>query len=88
MRLKAVRELRDAGLTVGDVRAFAHLLRTVLGRRGPGSSRRGILRGPLLGRGGGDGGPAAGSPTWTPVSRSCRACGRDSRHAWANRAPR
>ncbi|MGW2416480.1 MerR family transcriptional regulator [Streptomyces tubercidicus] len=28
-RLKAVRELRDAGLTVGDVRAFAHLLRTV-----------------------------------------------------------
>ncbi|MEU8783086.1 MerR family transcriptional regulator [Streptomyces sp. NPDC048637] len=28
-RLRAVRELRDAGLTVGDVRAFAHLLRTV-----------------------------------------------------------
>lgn len=25
-RLRAVRELRDAGLTVGDVRAFAHLL--------------------------------------------------------------
>jgi|GEM_PF-582144 len=28
-RLRVVRELRDAGLTVGDVRAFAHLLRTV-----------------------------------------------------------
>ncbi|WP_044368137.1 MerR family transcriptional regulator [Streptomyces natalensis] len=28
-RLKAVRELRDAGLTVGDVRAFAHLLATL-----------------------------------------------------------
>lgn len=28
-RLRAVRELRDAGLTVGDVRAFAHLLRTM-----------------------------------------------------------
>ncbi|WP_411137358.1 MerR family transcriptional regulator [Streptomyces sp. C10] len=28
-RLRAVRELRDAGLTVGDVRAFAHLLRRV-----------------------------------------------------------
>ncbi|MEK2478385.1 MULTISPECIES: MerR family transcriptional regulator [Streptomyces] len=25
-RLRAVRELREAGLTVGDVRAFAHLL--------------------------------------------------------------
>ncbi|MGW2919452.1 MerR family transcriptional regulator [Streptomyces angustmyceticus] len=28
-RLRAVRELRDAGLTVGDVRAFAHLLPTM-----------------------------------------------------------
>ncbi|MEW1655774.1 MerR family transcriptional regulator [Streptomyces sp. NPDC093707] len=28
-RLRAVRELRQAGLTVGDVRAFAHLLRTL-----------------------------------------------------------
>ncbi|MER6306401.1 MerR family transcriptional regulator [Streptomyces sp. NPDC001657] len=28
-RLRAVRELREAGLTVGDVRAFAHLLRTM-----------------------------------------------------------
>ena len=28
-RLSAVRELRDAGLTVGDVREFAHLLRTM-----------------------------------------------------------
>ncbi|MEU9110228.1 MerR family transcriptional regulator [Streptomyces sp. NPDC048483] len=28
-RLRAVRELRDAGLTVGDVRAFAHLLATM-----------------------------------------------------------
>ncbi|MFJ6746977.1 MULTISPECIES: MerR family transcriptional regulator [unclassified Streptomyces] len=28
-RLRAVRELRDAGLTVGDVREFAHLLRTM-----------------------------------------------------------
>ncbi|MFF8784031.1 MerR family transcriptional regulator [Streptomyces sp. NPDC015125] len=28
-RLKAVRALRDAGLTVGDVRAFAHLLHTM-----------------------------------------------------------
>ncbi|MEU3987188.1 MerR family transcriptional regulator [Streptomyces platensis] len=28
-RLRVVRELRDAGLTVGDVRAVAHLLRTV-----------------------------------------------------------
>ncbi|QHC25714.1 MerR family transcriptional regulator [Streptomyces sp. GS7] len=28
-RLRAVRELREAGLTVGDVRTFAHLLRTL-----------------------------------------------------------
>ncbi|MFE3649825.1 MerR family transcriptional regulator [Streptomyces sp. NPDC057579] len=28
-RLRAVRELREAGLTVGDVRAFAHLLHTL-----------------------------------------------------------
>jgi MerR family copper efflux transcriptional regulator len=28
-RLRAVRELRDAGLTVGDVREFAHLLRAM-----------------------------------------------------------
>ncbi|MFI9047651.1 MerR family transcriptional regulator [Streptomyces sp. NPDC053427] len=28
-RLRAVRELREAGLTVGDVRAFAHLLATM-----------------------------------------------------------
>lgn len=28
-RLRAVRALRDAGLTVGDVRAFAHLLHTM-----------------------------------------------------------
>ncbi|MFE6689984.1 MerR family transcriptional regulator [Streptomyces sp. NPDC057743] len=28
-RLRAVRELREAGLTVGDVRAFAHLLQTL-----------------------------------------------------------
>ncbi|MEU9121315.1 MerR family transcriptional regulator [Streptomyces sp. NPDC048506] len=28
-RLRAVRELREAGLTVGDVRAFAHLLHTM-----------------------------------------------------------
>ncbi|MFB7632078.1 MerR family transcriptional regulator [Streptomyces sp. NPDC056149] len=28
-RLRAVRELREAGLTVGDVRTFAHLLHTL-----------------------------------------------------------
>ncbi|MFG2223845.1 MerR family transcriptional regulator [Streptomyces sp. NPDC050161] len=28
-RLRAVRDLREAGLTVGDVRAFAHLLHTL-----------------------------------------------------------
>ncbi|MDT0458579.1 MerR family transcriptional regulator [Streptomyces sp. DSM 41527] len=46
-RLRAVRALRDAGLTVGDVRAFAHLLHTMpaddipdLLPRAPGSGRR------------------------------------------------
>ncbi|MFG2527387.1 MerR family transcriptional regulator [Streptomyces sp. NPDC048516] len=45
-RLRAVRALRDAGLTVGDVRAFAHLLHTMpadgvpdLIPRDPGSGR-------------------------------------------------
>ncbi|MFG2829161.1 MerR family transcriptional regulator [Streptomyces sp. NPDC048434] len=34
-RLQAVRELREAGLTVGDVRACAHLLRTMAPGEGP-----------------------------------------------------
>ncbi|WP_369358455.1 MerR family transcriptional regulator [Streptomyces sp. cg2] len=46
-RLRAVRELREAGLTVGDVRAFAHLLDTlppegvpeVIGGKRPGAER-------------------------------------------------
>lgn len=87
MRLKAVRELRDAGLTVGDVRAFAHLLRTVPTDGVPdllagesGAGRCSAAEAETVAR--------RRPPTWTPVSRSCRACGRDSRHAWANRAPR
>ncbi|MFE0380743.1 MerR family transcriptional regulator [Streptomyces inhibens] len=45
-RLRAVRELREAGLTVGDVRAFAHLLRTVP----PSGVPELILKGPHSGR--------------------------------------